>query len=243
MKNSHKKVLKLSAIMALVGMPAALMADQITLTQNAYSYNDGGEFTAVTTGQSFTGNGYAASTLIDGGFETFCVEANVYFYPGTTYNYTLSSTTDSQGQALTEGAAFLYYEFATGNLSGYFGSNRNANAGALQGAIWYLMGGQFGDGYNGASILTDPFYELALSTLGSAINLANNGAYGVDILELTDTDTGAPAQNQLVLTGAPPQGNGQPVPDNYTTVIWLGASLAGLFLVQAQRRQLAAKRG
>jgi hypothetical protein len=242
MKNSHKNVLKLSAIMALVGMPAALMADQITLTQNTYSYNDGGEFTAVTTGQSFTGNGYVASTLIDGGFETFCVEASVLFNPGTTYNYTLSSTTDSQGQALTEGAAFLYYEFATGSLPGYFGSNRNANAGALQGAIWYLMGNQLGNGYTGASILTDPFYELALHTLGSSINLANNGAYGVDILELIDSN-GAPAQNQLVLTGAPPQGNGQPVPDNYTTVIWLGASLAGLFLVQTQRRQLAAKRG
>ena len=240
MKNSHKNVLKWSAIIVLAGMPAALMADQITLTQNNFSYGAGGEFTAVTTGQSFTGNGYAASTLVNGGFETFCVEAGVYFYPGTTYNYTLSSTTDSQGQALTEGAAFLYYEFATGNLAGYFGSNRAANAGALQGALWYLMGGQLGEGYTSTSILTDPFYQLALSTLGSNANQANNGTYGVDVLELTD-NTGAPAQNQLVLTGSP-NGNTVTVPDNYTTVIWFGASLAGLFLIQAQRRQLALKR-
>lgn len=246
MKNTFKSILKLSAVMAVVGSPAALIANQITLTQNAdYSSGDGGEFTAVTSGQDFLGDGYVASTEVNGGFETFCVESSVYFYQNTTYNYTLSSTTDSEGDVLDEGVAFLYYQFATGQLSGYNytpGSGRSTTAGQLQAAIWYLMGGQLGNGYTATSILNDQFYQLALSTLGSsAITAANNGTYGVDILDLTDSN-GNPAQNQLVLTGPPPQDNGQPVPDNFTTVIVFGATLAGLFLVQAQRRQLAVKR-
>ncbi len=245
MKNSYKNVLKLSAVAAVLGMPASLMATQITLTQNSnYSYGDGGEFTAVTSPSAFLGNGYVASTKVGGGFETFCVESTVVFTPGTTYNYTLSSTTDSQGQALTEGAAYLYYEFATGNLTGYNytpGSGRATTAGQLQAAIWYLMGGQLGDGFNATTILGDQFYKLALGFLGAgSINSANNGAYGVDILELT-CDNGTPAQNQLVLTGTPPNPHTTPVPENFTTVIFYGASLAGLFLVQARRRQLAGK--
>src|SRR5271170_4936028 len=103
MKNSFENILKLAAVMAMVGSPAALMANQITLTQNAdYSTDDGGEFTAVTTGQDFLGDGYVASTEVNGGFETFCVESSVYFYQNTSYNYTLSSTTDSDGLALNE---------------------------------------------------------------------------------------------------------------------------------------------
>ena len=65
MKNSHKSVLKWSVIMALVGMPAALMADQITFSQNAYSYGNSGEFTVAATGQSFSGNRYTTSTIIN----------------------------------------------------------------------------------------------------------------------------------------------------------------------------------
>jgi hypothetical protein len=246
MKNLNKNILKFSAIIWLVGIPAALMANQITLTQNGnYSYDDGGEFTAVTAGQSFLGNGYVASTEVNGGFETFCVESDVYFYQNTSYNYTLNTSTDSDGEPLTEGAAFLYYEFATGQLSGYNytpGSGRATTAGQLQAAIWYLMGGQLGDGYTASSILNDQYYLLALTTLGSStIGSANNGDYGVDILELTDGN-GNPAQNQLVLTGTTPHGNDLPVPDNYTTVIWFGASLGGLILIQSRQRQLVAKR-
>ena len=235
--------------MAVLATPAALMATQITLTQNSnYSFGDGGEFTAVTTGQSFLGNGYVPSTLVSTksgqGFETFCVESTVTFNPGETYNYTLSTTgVDSVGQALTEGAAYLYYEFATGNLSKYTytpGSGRSTTADQLQAAIWYLMGGQLGNGYTKTSILQDQFYKLALSVLGGNLDVANNGTYGVDILELTDVNNSkVPAQNQLVLTGVPPKGN--LVPDNFTTVIFVGASMAGLFLVEARRRQVVAK--
>jgi hypothetical protein len=104
------------------------------------------------------------------------------------------------------------------------------------------MGGQLGDGYTASSILNDQYYLLALTTLGSStIGSANNGDYGVDILELTDGN-GNPAQNQLVLTGTTPHGNDLPVPDNYTTVIWFGASLGGLILIQSRQRQLVAKR-
>jgi len=129
---------------AIVAVPA-VMANSIVLNQNSYSFADGGEFTALTSPQNFLG-GYVPSTILNGGFETFCVEASVTFYPGTTYSFTLSNT-DSQGRALTEGAAFLYYEFARGLLTGFDYSNaanRQIDSGELQSAIWNLQGNQSG---------------------------------------------------------------------------------------------------
>jgi hypothetical protein len=242
MKNSYK-VAGLLAVLALGALPQAVLATpSVTLTQSSgYSYSDGGEFTAVTAGgPTFTGNGYSSKTLVGGGFQTFCIESTVYFSPGQAYSYTLSTTTDSQGQALTQGAAYLYYQFATGNLSGYnytAGSGRTASAGALQAAIWYLMGGQSVAGwvYTAANITSDSFYNLAVAEFGTAAKAAAAYTGGsVEILELSAN--GTPAQNQLVLTGVP-MPNGSPVPDGSTTVLLLGAALSGLALL---KRKLSA---
>ena len=209
-------------------------ANSVVLTQGNYSYDVGGEFQAVTSPQSFL-NYYVPSTIVDGGFETFCIETTVTFNPGNTYSYTLSNT-DSQGRQLSEGAAFLYYEFAKGTLPGYDYNTANTasdkalrktDAGLLQAAIWWLQGNQiYSDGkYTTPTTFNNSFYALAISTLGSAATSANNGKYGVEVLQLWDA-TGKDHQNQLVL-----------VPDGGMTAGLLGIGLVGMFLVQSRRRK------
>ena len=268
-------MLRLSAVAALIGTPAAVMANPVTLTQNNYSYLDAGEFTANNTGVNPSTLGYASSTSTSSTFETFCVETAVDFNPGTGYYYNEGSTTGTGvsgqngqgGIALSEGTAFLYYQFATGNLqseaaaaedynytsgtAGYSFSRVN-DAGLLQVAIWYFMGESLPGGYTipgGYSVTTDPFVVLAEAALGgSAKAFDNDGAaagdldYGVAIMQLTtgNGNTGTAAQNQLILTGTG-TGNNQSVPDGGMTLVMLGMGLAGLFYVNFQRTKLVAR--
>jgi hypothetical protein len=232
------------AIFAIVtiSMPVAVVAtpNTVTLYQGSYSYDVGGEFTAVTS-SSFLGNGYVAGETEETangatGFQTFCIETTVDFNPGHSYYYSLSSN-DSNGNALSLGAAYLYYEFATGNLTGYNYLNNNISmsnpsrlndAGLLQAAIWWFQGNQTYSGYYGSSghpsISSDPYYTLAVNALGGYNNAisANNGFYSVDVLQMwaNSNDTGA-AQNQLVL-----------VPDGGVTAMLLGSALAGLGMLR-----------
>jgi hypothetical protein len=227
----------LSTVLTLIGMP--VMANTIVLTQNSnYSYGDGGEFTAVTTGQNFAGNGYVpnVTSLADGSFQTFCVQNTVDFNPGVTYNYTTGNTTGANGIeggiTLTAGAAYLYYEFATGNLSGYTyvaGSGRVTTAGELQAAIWYFMGEGLASGFT----TSDQFITLADNNVANPF-AANGSLYGVEILQLTTpgSNPSIANQNQLVLTA----------PDGGMTAAMLGMSLAGMFLVQFQQRKPAVSR-
>lgn len=266
-------MLKLSAVAALIGTPAAMMANPVTLTQNSYSYLDAGEFTANNTGVNPSTLGYASSTSTSSTFETFCVETAVDFTPGTGYYYNQGSTTGTGvsgqngqgGIALSEGTAFLYYEFATGNLqseataaedynytsgtAGYSFSRVN-DAGLLQVAIWYFMGESLPGGYTipgGYSVTTDPFVLLAEAALGGLADakLANGTVagdldYGVAVMQLTtgNNNTGSAAQNQLILTGT---GNNQSVPDGGMTLSMLGMGLAGLFYVNFRRTKSVAK--
>ena len=203
---------------AIVAVPA-VMANSIVLNQNSYSFADGGEFTALTSSQNFLG-GYVPSTILNGGFETFCVEASVTFSPGSAYSFNLSNM-DSQGRVLTEGAAFLYYEFASGLLTGYDyanAANRQIDAGELQAAIWKLQGNQSGGASYPGGGSGNPFYTLAVNTLGATnVTTANNGHYNVQILELWD-QAGNTHQNQLVVG----------VPDGGSSLAMLALGLAGL---------------
>ena len=139
---------QIKKIVTLIGITLALFIfantswATITLSQNSgYSYSDGGEFKAVTTGQEFVQN-YATPAKLGDGFETFCVEAHVEFYPNQPYNFTVSSV-DNEGRYLSIGTAYLYYQFSQGTLNGYnYNGDRASSAGALQQAIWYLQGGQ-----------------------------------------------------------------------------------------------------
>ncbi len=173
-------------------------ADIVTLAQNQSSYGVGGEFTATMVLPSNIGN-YSPLTSTSGSFETFCIQTTVNFYPNQPYNYTIANT-DSQGNSLALGTAYLYYQFALGTLDGYDYQNidnRLADAGLLQQAIWYLQGGQTEGGVT-PTVANNPYYAQALNLFGEDATSANN-QYSVQVLQLTDGN-GTPAQNQLILT-------------------------------------------
>ncbi len=175
------------------------------------------------------------------------------------HTHTCCRIKTASGKQLSEGAAFLYYEYATGQLADYNYANvnvpriqiagkerpaqrsklrfdatgllsRSLDNGELQAAIWAFQGNQSSPGF--PDLTTDPFYLLALDTLGStAANSPNNGLYNVDILQLWDGST--PFQNQLVYLGA--------VPDATATAGLLGAGLGVLALFA--RRFTSSTRG
>ena len=174
------------------------------------------------------------------------------FYNGGTYNYTLSlasigAGTDAPGTgyaplgspdsySLAEGTAWLYANFATGQLPGYDFSNalgqRQTDAGELQTAIWALQGDQSIAGYPSGTV-GNPYYNDATNALGANIDTAATAFtdFGTEIMNLTLD--GGNYQNQLIYTGPPPS---PPVPDGGLTAALLGGALLGL---QGLRRMFA----
>jgi hypothetical protein len=236
------------ALLAAGAMSPAVMAQTVDLFYGPYAYDVGGEFTAVTDPNLYNAN-YASSALVTvtdpynnqqvQGFETFCVQTEVDFTPynwgnPTPYNIgtSLSSVGTPDNFPLSEGTAWLYSQFATGQLQGYDytdATTRTTDAGILQSAIWALQGNQSYGGYpsgTGDGTSGNPYYNDALNYfLGSISSLTNAATssdnFGVEILNLTSGSY--PAQNQLVYTIDPP-----PVPDHGATLALLGLSLAAL---------------
>jgi hypothetical protein len=219
-------------LLTAAAISSALMADTVTLSQGPYSYYVGGEFTAVT-GQNGT-------------FQTFCVQTSVDFTPynfgnTTPYNYTVSLNSIGAPDAfpLSEGAAYLFSQFAQGTLSGYdynLGNDptdaaaRQADAGELQSALWWLQGNQTFGGYPSGTI-GNTYYGDALTHLGANVDAPATLAtdFGVEIMNLTDGN-GNPAQNQLIYLGG--GGGHQNAPDGGATLALLALSVAGLAVVR-----------
>jgi hypothetical protein len=221
MKKLINVILLVSALLVIVAPGVQAYQYTVTLDVNSYSYLPGGEFTLtqVTGGlQSVIGN-YATTTKNIGGgttFETFCVETNVEFTPrswsGPIYNAGISNNAiggniaNGGNNPLTLGAAWLYYEFATGQLPGfdYTGNNRQTTSGELQEAIWFFMGQNLN--VQGDSIGVGPFENDVINHFGSIANAdkASNGSYDVYVLNLYNAN-GSPAQNQLVMLKQVPE--------------------------------------
>ena len=194
---------KLSMVLGLAGVMAVpnLMASYdgtITLYQGAYSYGNGGEFTAVTSGL--------------GTFQTFCIEYNEEFGPGNTYDYNKNTGAVVGGAGvdatdphtglpmdnISMGTAWLYSQFHAGTLTldtgtgSYFNANRQVNAGELQQAIWFLE--------DEAGGVNNGYVTLAETVLGKTlaqIEADSNGAYGVIALNLFN----GPYATQLTKNG------------------------------------------
>ena len=209
-----------AALLAVFGPLASANTMQLTLDYGSRHSGDGGEFNASSSDFAPATMGYAPSTTFNGGFETFCVEYNEHFTPGSTYYYGISQGAINGGVSggnpdpISRGTAWLYLQFATGNLTGYdysTGAGGNASAAALQAAIWFL------EGEGGAG---NQFSPLVATQLGSDYLLDNNGYYGVGVLNLwADSNHTQFAQDQLML-----------VPDGGSTVMLLGLGLLGLIV-------------
>jgi hypothetical protein len=191
--------------------------------------NNGGEFNAWSQDFAPATMGYAASTTVNGGFETFCVEENEYFTPGASYYYGISQKAVNGGvggphpDPISKGTAWLYLQFATGALTGYdytLGSGGDTSAAELQATIWWL------EGELGGPAPSNTFTTQVMNLAGYTLD--NNGFYGVGVLNLwVDSDHTQLAQDQLILTGEPSLFT---VPDEGSTAMLLGLGFLGLFV-------------
>jgi len=189
----------LCIVLSLLAINQTTSANNIVLTQNQYTSGTGGEFHAVTSQ--------------NGTFQTFCVQPSVYFTPGNIYSYTLANS-DSHGNPLSKGTALLFSEFSSGTLAGYNYTDANIrsyDAGLLQSAIWGL---QFGNVVN-----NNPYYSYACNVLGNTVFDANNGQYGVQIVQLWAGN--CEAQNQLIS-----------VPDSCSVLLLLSVSMLVLLVIR-----------
>src|SRR5580698_8136926 len=125
--------------MVAIGVPSLFLASNVfaglttTLDLAPNGYRDqnfaGGEFTALVSGGPNYAANYSpsAQATVDGqtGFDTFCVEIDTAFSPGSTYNTSIGNTILPSGAAITMGTAYLYSQFALGTLKNY---NYNQNS-------------------------------------------------------------------------------------------------------------------
>src|SRR5450759_192048 len=111
------------AILAVI----PIQANQVTTAPGfgPYQIGSGGEYTMITdAGVAAILGGYSNGVTMNilgypGSFQTFCAERNEYITANTTYDVTLSSVTVFSARPLTIGAAYLYQQFATGQLMDY----------------------------------------------------------------------------------------------------------------------------
>jgi hypothetical protein len=193
-----KNMKKLSTLIGVAGVLFAtnLYASfdgTLTLNSSAYSWGNGGEFTAVVI--TSPGNLQGAPS-----FQTFCIEYNEEFGPGNTYSFKENTGAVAGGSGayatdpntglpmdnISIGTAYLYSQFRNGGL----GTMTASQAGQLQNAIWYLEGeitlAQLStmNGVDGT-----PYYDLAktgTTTTDTTVFNDSLGAYGVIALNLFD---------------------------------------------------------
>jgi hypothetical protein len=208
---------------------SAAMAGTLVLKTTPYSVNPGGAFSASNSGLDTSH--YAASALHNGGFLTFCLEYNEYINSGQTYHYNddlqyyahkggVGGQTEPDRDYLSLGTAWLYSEFARGNLGA-------VNFGALQKAFWMLE--------NEITFATNAYVTLVQNQFGQGWNTTAGGAYGVSVLNLQQKDNQGRwvhKQSQLYFGGLPKQ-----VPDAGSTALLL---VLGVGAMAALRRKRAA---
>jgi len=188
---------------------------------SGYYSGDGGEFTIFDTGLSVAA--YAAATsgkmTPANSFQTFCLEKNEYVLPPSAdIKAELDVVAIKGGLAggnpdpLNPMTAYLYTQFATGNLSNYTwaaGSGRAADAVQLQKAIWYIEE-EIGLTWDGTKYVQTQTATAALG-VGSKALAWYNEALGADwtdignvrVLNLYHSSVREDFQSQLYLVPVP----------------------------------------
>jgi hypothetical protein len=230
LKTTHL-ILAIGAVsMTVCSQTASALTMQATINYGSRHSGNGGEFNISSADFDPTAMGYASAAISGSGFETFCLETNEFFNPGSTYYYAISEAASNGGVSggnpdpISLGTAWLYLNFAHGTLAGYdytVGAGGNASAAALQSTIWWLEG----EGANPGNA-----FSTLVMTLPNYLD-DNNGYYGVGVLNLWgDADHTRVAQDQLIL---------RQVPDGGSTAILLGFGLVGLYLSGRKLQRLS----
>lgn len=190
------KSLCVMSVVALAGVAQAGFIDgTVRIDQTAYSAGSGGEFkaTPITGWVGLTG---LVSDLSSDSFQTFCMETSENFHPGSVYSAVINTgaVMGSVGgfDPLDQRTAFLYTLFRNGVLPGYdyTPAGRQASAGDLQNAIWYIEGE--GGANNGFVAMAD----------AAVLSGSWSGIGAVRVLNIYD-DAGALRQDQLTIIPAP----------------------------------------
>jgi hypothetical protein len=209
-----------------------------TYQLDLFSESHPGKYTADPHGalEVVLGN-YNALATSGGGtrFWTFCLERQEVYQSGKTYNAESSSAASSGPDPISAGTAYLYQQFATGNLGSLVANfdylNVNNGGLRLQNSIWAL------EGELSIGNLDADLKSLLLTQFGTeAAYLADYSGSEVGVLNLTkftgtngDSLGGTARQDQLVYWGpAPDPGPPVSVPDGGATLLLLGLSLGGL---------------
>jgi VPDSG-CTERM motif len=194
----------------LAGILAAAMAVPTAFALPTVVFSDGPGNTG--------GGAFNAATSADGNLITFCLEVDEFLTFGTTFYYQKSPTnTTSTGDTISAPTAWLFSQMMNGTLGSwglqYVYTHNQSDANDLQRAIWYLED----EGSLGAN---NYFAQLAVAQAGSKSIDYTGTDVAVMVLWSNSDGTGA-AQDQLMWTR---------VPDGGTSLIMLGAALAGLAL-------------
>ena len=216
--------------------------------QTGYFAGGGGEFTiynytGISNKDYYLGGTDPESTrnigALEQSFQTFSLEEFEYAASPSYFVVNSGAVLGGAGGSpdpISKGTAYLYSQFAKGTLSvpligtlgNYFAAGapgRDAEAGALQNAIWSLEGeiAALGAGSNA-------YYDAAIANGGTAD--APAGYLGVYVL---NNFTTAAARDAFVASGTvshQAQDFLWYVPDNGTTLAMLGAGLVGLGLIR-----------
>ncbi len=182
---------------------SAGVIDDLRLDSSPFSYASGGEFT-VTPLAAFCGLSGLPADLSPVTFQTFCVEAGENFAPGGIYECVINTDAVEGGMGvggsdpLDARSAYLYTYFRMGALFGYdYGAGRQASAGELQQAFWFIEGEA--GGVNNAFV-AQADAAVAVGGVWEGVGLGN-----VRVLNLWN-DQFPKAQDQLTMIPAPATG-------------------------------------
>ena len=190
MKTSHV----LTSVVLTTMLASLCLATPTVTLYDSYGTTGGGEVIAKPSDLGLT----AISLGEADGFETFCIEKNEYFRPGSTYYVQISEAAcrggyggqdppGSNQDPLDPMTAYLYHQFVTRSLTGYdyddIGLGRVASADALQHVIWYLEDEESMSWTDGS--LADQFYTDAQQAVNSGAwagigNVRVMNVYGYD---------------------------------------------------------------
>lgn len=140
-----KMCVLLSASAVLLAAGSVASAATIRMDLSTHPANGmRGQYTA-TVVSGFAG--MTDATGIGSSFDTFCLERNEYFIPGSTYEATIDVAARNGGVSggsdgadpISPATAYLYTQFRAGNL-GFSSFTNSSDSAALQDAFWFLEG-------------------------------------------------------------------------------------------------------